>query len=118
MIGFRIPFRKPKRDTRFDECVALGMLFLDDAVPGWDDRITPKTLNMASSNDCVLGQLYGSYWVGMRQLRVGYHAAERFGFAYDIKHCNSMLNGATEYRVLTQAWVAKLAQREREWVDA
>lgn len=38
-----------------------GAEFLDEVLPGWAEHIDVYTLNMHHNNDCILGQLYGSF---------------------------------------------------------
>ena len=41
---------------------------LDEAMPGWYQKIDTDTLNMADVNNCVLGQLYEDYKYGIDRL--------------------------------------------------
>lgn len=41
--------------------VRAGVAFLDGQTPGWPDRIVVQALNMASTCNCVLGQVYGNF---------------------------------------------------------
>lgn len=45
-----------------------GAALLDATRPGWDTRINLTRLNIASPWNCVLGQEYGHYQDGTRQL--------------------------------------------------
>lgn len=45
-----------------------GAKFLDEVMPGWAGKINTLELNVDSFKNCVLGQLYGSFWEGMRRL--------------------------------------------------
>jgi hypothetical protein len=49
--------------------VAAGASLLDQAAPGWEDRINLDRLNIASGTQCILGQLYGMYDRGQDVLR-------------------------------------------------
>lgn len=49
--------------------------------PGWVDQINLDTLQLASIDRCVLGQVYGEYTKGCRALgQEGQHAAAELGF--------------------------------------
>lgn len=48
--------------------VRAGMEFLDEKKPGWESRIDIERLNLANPMQCVLGQLYGEYTVGIVEL--------------------------------------------------
>lgn len=45
-----------------------GAKLLDEVMPGWAGKINTLELNVDSFKNCVLGQLYGSFWDGMKQL--------------------------------------------------
>lgn len=57
--------------------VADAAKFLDEKAQGWANKIDLKRLNMGSPCDCVLGQMYGSYPMGIYQL--GVLGSECFG---------------------------------------
>lgn len=48
----------------FDAAVAR----LDDAAPTWRDRVDRRTLDVSDGTWCVLGQVFGSYHLGLFQL--------------------------------------------------
>lgn len=41
--------------------VARGVKWLDANAPGWTLKVNPDTLDLGTSRDCVLGQVYGDY---------------------------------------------------------
>ena len=47
------------------ESAVRGAEFLDERRPGWAKEIDRERLNMRSACNCVLGQLYGYYNVGL-----------------------------------------------------
>ena len=51
---------KPSREIR--ECVRSGATMLDRTHPGWWNKINTRILNIASSINCVVGQLSGSHY--------------------------------------------------------
>ena len=57
-----------------------GAQLLDQRVPGWFDRIDPNRLDIRYSGVCVLGQLYGGYAIGCKQLGIGFCRAVGYGF--------------------------------------
>jgi hypothetical protein len=74
-----------------------GMAWLDVHAPGWVEKIDLDRLDMRSMENCVLGQLYGSYFAreaDAAKLRGGYAVAKERGFAY-----------GTEVDTLTMAWI-------------
>ncbi len=50
------------------ERAARGAALLDQRWPGWAREIDPGRLDLASSEDDVLGQLYGSFDEGLGEL--------------------------------------------------
>jgi hypothetical protein len=50
------------------ERAARGAALLDQRWPGWADAIDPRRLDLASAEDDVLGQLYGSFDEGLGEL--------------------------------------------------
>jgi hypothetical protein len=47
-----------------DEAVGQGVQLLDDVIPEWRQHVNVDTLNMASVNFCVLGQIAGALGMG------------------------------------------------------
>lgn len=86
--------------------VAQGASFLDGEQPDWITRVQPDTLVMASSEHCLLGQLYGDYFDGRDALHLNVAQASAYGFtcaAYSTCVCSE----------LTRAWVALITARRR-----
>lgn len=48
--------------------VAEGMAYLDAEIPNWHERIDVPTLNIQYPGACILGQLFGSYSTGLKEL--------------------------------------------------
>jgi len=82
---------------------AAGARFLDQRTPGWENRINTETLNIASGNNCALGQVYGSYGVGL-SLTGAAPQSMSLGFS-------STGNIDREYELLTQAWRKEVQDR-------
>lgn len=113
-------------DTNIKERVAAGATFLDETVPNWVGRINTDKLNIRRTCDCVLGQLFGDYNTGTRELEIfdmGEEKTTELGFWG--------ANGEDEeYDGLTRAWLLEIMDRraaeelpaaeaeEREKVDA
>jgi hypothetical protein len=47
---------------RYAEKVNLGVEWLNEQNPEWRSQVNKSRLNMRSAIDCVLGQLYGTFW--------------------------------------------------------
>lgn len=50
------------------ERVQLGATLLDTEFPGWTDHIDLKTLNLKCGCNCVLGQKFGDFSDGAREI--------------------------------------------------
>lgn len=113
-----------------DEAIAAvdkGAAALDRRRPRWFTKINCKTLNLANSCDCVLGQIYGEYSdvtiaraIG-RRLTAAFREqsnAERHGFvstpAMDKWIWQSeypMARSRACYHLLDRLWIAKIKER-------
>ncbi len=49
-------------DVGIDERVLAGAALLDEAVPGWANRINLAWFDLSNGDRCVLGQVYGDAW--------------------------------------------------------
>ena len=87
--------------TELTEAVERGAALLDEKMPGWESRIDVQRLNIASANDCIIGQLYGRYWLGCDSLDLNYFGGAALGFFGTI----------IQMDVLTEAWRRLIAER-------
>lgn len=53
------------------EAVQKGYALLDEHKPGWINLINWETLDLSGTYNCILGQLYGSYFRGCEALHLG-----------------------------------------------
>jgi len=60
--------------------VRAGIKLLDEKVPGWRNRINVHTLDIKRSDNCVLGQVFGSYHAGLTVLGISCVQSIDFGF--------------------------------------
>ena len=88
------------------QIVQHGMTLLDRVRPGWDAEIDLTRLDISCPNDCLLGQLYGSFAQGMRRLSV---PASVYGF-----HAPPYSNRAESLALLTEAWREAIGNRRLE----
>jgi len=69
------------------ECISRavdrGSQLLDTAHPGWYTDVSLQTLEMLHQSHCILGQLYGSFDLGLSKLGLNKNEAQRYGFALD-----------------------------------
>jgi hypothetical protein len=89
----------------YDAIVDKGATLLDERYPDtWYDKIDLDTLDLSTTDLCVLGQLYGSYYVGRRTLGLTRGGAAELGF-----------DGLEE---LTDAWRRLIIERKNANVRA
>jgi len=88
--------------SKYSEVVQAGMAVLDANMPGWECRIDPETLNLASCQLCVLGQVYGEYSAGKRE--VGIEDGDNYGFS-------TRDDSSREYGFLTRTWLRVIKKR-------
>lgn len=55
----------------FQDRIDAGIKLLDEKTPGWEKKIDFDTLRLNSFMNCVLGQVYGDYFQGVRTLFPG-----------------------------------------------
>ncbi|MFI6496019.1 hypothetical protein [Nonomuraea typhae] len=97
--------------TKYASSVALGASFLDAMDHDWFARIDKATLAFPSLNECVLGQLLGSYQMGLEKLRKGQELdwSRLHGFTL---HPQDLDFDNQNWRVLTELWLAEVVRRE------
>lgn len=61
-------------------CVQRGMDFLDKECPGWEEVMDPKILDISCGQNCVIGQIFGDYGVGIQTLDINAENAPGLGF--------------------------------------
>ncbi len=49
---------------------ARGAALMDEVCPGWFNRIKLGDLAINSLEDCILGQIYGSFRKGCAEIRI------------------------------------------------
>jgi hypothetical protein len=84
--------------------VSAGIDLLDRETPGWDKDIDLDALRLSSCEQCVLGQLYGTFGDGLDFLDLHDDSAARLGFQLYEGEGNL-------YGTLTDAWVAAICAR-------
>jgi len=52
---------------------------LDEVRPNWYNEVDLKTLDMDNSQECLMGQLYGQYNVGMHAVGLNVKDGEAYG---------------------------------------
>lgn len=78
-----------------------GALFLDSIRPGWANMIDWYGFDMELEDECVLGQLYDDYAIGVSALRLSMEEEEQLGFVLP-----RPMGGQHTYADLSLAWRA------------
>lgn len=103
----------------YDEIVNKGAERLDEVRgPGWDKEVSVLTLNIARSDRCVLGQIYGGYGSAPRKFSPtdehGFLASRERVRLFGFEHLYGSEEAIEEdYRLLTGAWRRLI--RQRRW---
>ena len=101
----------------YEDRINAGAALLDEQVgPGWTSKVDSMTLDMSSSDRCVLGQVFGGFDEGCQSL--GIHAPVTMA-AYGFYLTNGDLGAAPlsadryigQYRTLRDEWINYLADR-------
>lgn len=118
------PETKPAEDD-LDPRVLKGVLYLDEHYPGWANRINLRTFDLSQSENCVVGQLMGSYAVNNVAKCFGVEnlptdtverrlAVWKVGAAYGtLIDDNNLLNTDTTYTALEEDWRKAIKARQR-----
>ena len=91
------------REGMFEERVARGIRLLDQVLPGWHDEINWDELVMEWPQDCILGQLYDGFTLGINKLNLHDRA---FLYGFDLSQ--------TQYFDATST-VAYFEELQSEW---
>ena len=84
-----------------------GALFLDARLPGWHRSIMLDQLDLASTCDCVLGQLFGDYGEGMHRLHID--TGVLLGFTLDVEEI--IANPGLGFDDLDEPWAREVISR-------
>lgn len=88
--------------------VKQGAKFLDKVYPDWDTKIDTEKLDIANSNRCVFGQLYGNFSTGMVMLDHDLYRGRELGvYATPFRP-----NQIGRYQRLTKDWVRLIDKRQ------
>jgi len=92
----------------FEQEIAEGIKLLDAKGGfGWRDRIDKDQIVMYNPYKCILGQLYGDYWKGCRELDFpGAGADYGFALAFSDEYSDSVY---TAYKQLKWEWISELS---------
>lgn len=85
------------------ERVRTGARFLDQQEPDWEMKVDPGFLFMESNFRCVLGQLFGSFGMGMVRFDLSEMQAAELGFTALTR---------MEFSLLAEEWRRLLEERQ------
>jgi hypothetical protein len=65
-----VPIKKGIKSVTamLEQRVQRGAQLLDEKVPDWRSKIDVERLDISDFRDCILGQLFGSYRTGLREM--------------------------------------------------
>lgn len=98
-----------------------GALLLDTRNPGWADQINLEALNMADTNSCVCGQVFGGYMRGLSVLfdtdEEGAYSSEMrddmYGFAiFEDLNGDASVYDDYDWDQLAEAWKPLIEARQ------
>ena len=98
--------------------VAAGAALLDQRRPGWHQQVDLGRLDLEDWRTDVLGQLYGTFGVGVHKLTPGLSEAEvdawtvAHGFDVDDTDLGLSAGPRAAYQTLTDAWRDELGRRQ------
>lgn len=101
--------------SKYEREVDAGINFLDGDKPGWERDIDRNTLDLSSCENCIGGQLYGSYSNLINTARV-------FGpdYGFDIRFSTLSISGNKddEWQRLQEIWESRIQNRLEmdDWV--
>ena len=97
--------------------VQKGAAYLDDADPGWYRRIDPAALELAAGESCILGQLHGTFRMGLgRSHLINLSSAPRASLS-PVEYGFQCIGGlsdedeARDYALLGRAWQDAIRRR-------
>ncbi len=117
--------RRARRITPADAMgrARRGAAYLDEIAPGWTGAMDARSLDLAHRNTCVLGQLHGSFLLGLGRAGVfSLSSAPRASFSpVDLGfHCVQGVCDALQeqdYEYLNHAWHEEIEKRCRRRSD-
>ncbi|MDP9870346.1 MULTISPECIES: hypothetical protein [Streptosporangium] len=90
--------------------VAAGAAEMDNRLPDWWTGIDRVSLDLGNSYDCVLGQLFDEFEIGLELLGLNLGESERLGLYCSGDSLSQAVRDA--YQLRTQLWIAEIDMRE------
>ncbi len=95
---------------KYEAEVAKGIALLDEKQPGWRERINLSALDMGHCGQCILGQVFGDYEIGVNHFfAIGSHSLPKI---------HGFLSGAwqdSDWQDLRDEWRCQLGMETVLW---
>ena len=95
---------------KFKAKAKLGAKYLDKVKPGWHKKIN-RHVFMEDCNECIMGQLYGSFAHGIHLFDNDPKKSIKFGFTLGLNK-DMLKNRLKKWNALTEAWNFELHKRK------
>lgn len=95
----------------FGERAAKGATFLDSRNPGWYKDIEIGILDMHSVFDCVLGQVFGDFFIAVEDLGLLVLDTYDYGFDIPVREQGTTVPNSPLWRALESSWKAEINKR-------
>lgn len=86
----------------YEARVAKGAAWLDEKQRGWERRINVAELMMSDCYECVLGQIFGDFFVAVVSERL----ANPVEYGFNLYACNPL-----QFQGLRDTWVTLIKER-------
>lgn len=87
--------------------VATGADELDSQNPGWFEKVNTDHLNTENPDTCILGQVYGDYFIALELL--GWSFSDGFRLGFDLRSAEESHDA---YTALKNLWTAEISARK------
>ena len=93
----------------FEKEIENGVEFLNKVYPDWLSKIDLEKLNMDQPSNCILGQLYGNFYVARDILDMYDNDTNKMGFTVPIVLCYDE-HDIEKWDTLTKEWANKIVE--------
>lgn len=99
-------------DISIDHRVANGARLLDERNPRWFTMVNLEIFNIASVYTCILGQIYGDFVAGCRELGIEPNRAAEEWLGFELTHEEYLSELCPEIQEqFENAWCAQIEVR-------
>ena len=97
----------------YEDRIERGASILDEVNPGWELEIDPATLDLQNACNCVLGQLYETFYRGLDHTGLIIDSSIDCGFYLRVYGPDL----SDSYRTLTNEWITFIKKRLDEGIS-